>query len=211
MTSTSPFKHEGDQVLLVEGIDEGHVISALCQAHQVPETFGLYTCGSDDKVLKRLNALILQPEAPKTIGIVLDADQGVDRRWDSVRNKIKGYRDSFPQSPDVNGTILFLGDGLPKLGVWLMPNNLNQGMLEDFCLTMIDGQSQTYVTNVIANAQQAGVCTFKSAHFSKAVAHTFLAWQDEPGTPLGLSITKQSLKPHTVTAIAFTQWLLRLF
>lgn len=211
MSSTSPFKHEGEKVLLVEGINEGHVISALCSAHNVPETFGLYACGSDDKVLKRLNALIVQPEAPKTIGIVLDADQGVDRRWDSVRNKLRNYPYNFPTNLDVNGTIIATEAGLPKLGIWLMPNNQIQGMLEDFCLTMIDRKVQTYVTATIVNAQQAGTCTFKPAHFSKAVVHTYLAWQDEPGTPLGLSITRQSLKPHTSTALAFTHWLTRLF
>ncbi|MEZ4728201.1 MAG: DUF3226 domain-containing protein [Caldilineaceae bacterium] len=211
MASASPFAYEGAQVLLVEGINEGHVISALCQAHHVPETFGLYACGSDDKVLKRLNALILQPEAPKTIGIVLDADQGIERRWDSVRNKLRNYRYNFPSTPDVGGTIVDSVEGFPKLGVWLMPNNQSQGMLEDFCLTMIDAQVQLYVTDTVVNAQTAGACTFKSPHFPKAVVHTYLAWQDEPGTPLGLSITRQSLKPHTTTALAFTQWLTRLF
>ena len=205
------FKYEGENVLLVEGIDEWHVINHLCEAHNVPETFGVHECGNDDKVLKRLNALILQPEAPKTIGIVLDADQGIDRRWDSIRNKLKNYPYDFPTSLDVNGTIIAAKEGLPKLGVWLMPNNQIQGMLEDFCLTMIDRSVQTYIRNVIENAQQASACTFKPPHFSKAVVHTYLAWQDEPGTPLGTAIKRQSLKPHTATAFTFTEWLTRVF
>ena len=204
-------QYEGEQVLLVEGINDCHVIMALCKAHNVPETFGLYQCGSDNKVLKRLNALILQPDAPKSIGIVLDADQGIDQRWDSVRNKLRNYPYNFPANPDVNGTIIATATELPKLGIWLMPNNQIQGMLEDFCLTMIDRQVQTYVTNAIVNAQQKGACTFKPVHFSKAVIHTYWAWQDEPGMPLGLSITRQSLQPHTATALAFTQWLAQLF
>lgn len=209
---SSPYcQYEGEQVLLVEGVNDCHVIMALCKAHNVPETFGLYQCGSDDKVLKRLNALILQPDAPKSIGIVLDADQGVNQRWESVRNKLRNYPYNFPANPDVNGTIIASATELPKLGIWLMPNNQIQGMLEDFCLTMIDRQVQMYVTNTIVNAQQAGACTFKPVHFSKAVVHTYLAWQDEPGTPLGLSITKQALKPQTATALAFTTWLMQLF
>nr|WP_254435729.1 DUF3226 domain-containing protein [Dolichospermum sp. UHCC 0260] len=46
---------------------------------------------------------------------------------------------------------------------------------------------------------------------SKAIIHTYLAWQDEPGYPMGQAITKQSLRPHTDIAIKFTDWLTRLF
>ena len=53
--------------------------------------------------------------------------------------------------------------------------------------------------------------TFQSLHLSKAIIHTYLAWQDEPGYPMGQAITKQSLRPHTDIAIKFTDWLTRLF
>ena len=67
-------KHEGKKVLLVEGKDDCHVILALCAHFNIPGTFGIYECGSDISLLKRLNALILQPDPPETIGIVIDAD-----------------------------------------------------------------------------------------------------------------------------------------
>ncbi|MFM6310006.1 MAG: DUF3226 domain-containing protein, partial [Dolichospermum sp.] len=51
-------KQDTDKVLLLEGKNDCHVVMALCKAHQVPETFGIYECGADTEVLKRLNALI---------------------------------------------------------------------------------------------------------------------------------------------------------
>jgi hypothetical protein len=44
-------KEQGRKILLVEGINDCHVVMALCKAHDVPQTFGLYECGNDDGVL----------------------------------------------------------------------------------------------------------------------------------------------------------------
>ena len=34
---------------------------------------------------------------------------------------------------------------------------------------------------------------YKSVHHAKARIHTWLSWQDEPGTPMGTAITKRTL------------------
>ena len=210
-TREIPCKNESNSILLVEGIDDCHVIMSLCAAHNVPETFGLYECGGDDQLLRRLNALIIQPEAPKIIGIVLDADTGVDDRWTSVRAKLRHYDYRFPEVPEIYGTIIEAEAPLPKLGVWLMPNNQGAGMLEDFCIEMIEATAREAAETCVHGAQGKGVSTFLPTHFSKAVVHTYLAWQDEPGRPLGQAITTQALRPHTETARAFTDWLTLLF
>lgn len=206
-----PCKHEGERVLLVEGLDDCHVVMSLCGQHKVPAIFGLYECGNDDQLLKRLNALVLQPDAPRVIGVVLDADTGVDKRWASIRAKMKYHNYQFPEVPAENGTVIESVGHLPKLGVWLMPNNQIRGMLEDFCLEMIEQEARETAETAVVDAQRKGVCTFKAAHLSKAIVHTYLAWQDEPGRPLGQAITTQALRPHTQTSRAFTDWLTRLF
>jgi len=38
--------------------------------------------------------------------------------------------------------------------------------------------------------------TFIPNHKSKAVIHTYLAWQNEPGMPLGQAITARALNPE---------------
>jgi hypothetical protein len=207
----NPCRYEGSSVLLVEGINDCHVVFALCVAHGVPENFGIYECGSDDKVLRRLNALIVQPDAPKIIGAILDADRGVASRWESIKAKLAHHGYNFSEAPDISGTIIETNGDIPKIGFWLMPDNKERGMLEDFCNEMMEAKTKEYVARSVALAQRRGVCTFKAAHLSKAIVHTYLAWQDEPGLPLGLSITNQSLKPDTRTAQEFTNWLTRLF
>ena len=99
-------KQDTEKVLLVEGDNDCHVVMALCAAHHVPETFGIYQCGSDVGVLKRLNALISRPNPPQAIGVMLDADRSLAARWDSVRGKLRHYNYPFPVAPSVNGTIV---------------------------------------------------------------------------------------------------------
>ena len=53
-------KQDTDKVLLVEGDTDCHVVMALCEAHNVPETFGIYECNGFEGVIKRLNGLISQ-------------------------------------------------------------------------------------------------------------------------------------------------------
>jgi len=201
----------------VEGVNDCHVVMALCNAHNISETFGIYECGSDDKVLKRLNALIIRPNPPLAIGIMLDADKPTDNpsvgaRLDSIKGKLKNYSYQFPKIPDPNGTIVDGSDDQPKLGFWLMPNNQNSGMLEDFCAELAEPKSLKYAQKCVNDAVIKEVTTFnQNVHHSKAVIHTYLAWCDEPGYPLGTAITRQSLRPHTDIAIRFTDWLNRLF
>ena len=114
-------KYEGPRVLLVEGPDDCHVILALCQAHNVPETFGIYQCDGNERLLSRLNALIIRPDALQVIGVVMDADEpDLIGRWQQIQHKIRSHRYTFPNTPSIEGTILPDVPNKPKLGIWLM-------------------------------------------------------------------------------------------
>jgi hypothetical protein len=186
---------------------------AVCAVHQVPETFGVYECTGDSAAIKRANALISQPIPPVALGIVLDADgPNLIGRWRQVVKKLSHYEYVFPALPDKNGTIIVSENSrLPRLGIWLMPDNCVDGMLEDLCCEMISESALSAAISAVETASAAGVTTFKPPHLSKAILHTYLAWQDEPGQPIGKAISRQALIPHTPTSIRFTEWLRLLF
>lgn len=181
-------QQDTNKVLLVEGNNDCRVVMALCKAHNIniPETFGIYQCDSDLGVLKRLNALIVRPNPPQVIGVMLDADTSVMGRWDSIKSKLQNNHHSYALSkkPDIDGTIISGVVDKPKLGFWLMPNNQNSGMLEDFCAELAEPTSLLFAQACVEQAYSQKVTTFKEVHRSKAVIHTYLAWQDEPGYPL---------------------------
>ncbi len=210
-TTNSDDKYAGAKVLLVEGDDDCHVVWALCKKHEVPETFSVYDCGSDDKLLRSLNALIQRPEK-EIIGVVIDVDQpDVRSRWQSIRDKLKNHLYVFPDAPEPDGTIIEGVEDKPHLGFWLMPNNIDPGMLEDFCRQLAPDDAIAFAEQCVTEAKEKLLATFKDVHRSKAVVHTYLAWQDEPGKPLGQSITAKALEPETVIAKTFANWLTRLF
>jgi hypothetical protein len=205
-------KHEGERVLLVEGVNDCHVVLAICTRYHVAQTFGVYECGSDFKAVQRLNALIASPEPPQVIGLVIDADDSDPRgRWNGIRAKLAHYDYEFPQSPAPGGTIIEPVSENCRLGFWLMPNNQEAGMLEDFCSEMINDSCLMGTKECVDFAKVKGITTFKDAHYSKAVVHTYLALQDEPGKPLGQSITANTLRADTSTTRAFVAWLSLLF
>jgi hypothetical protein len=52
---------------------------------------------------------------------------------------------------------------------------------------------------------------FSSRGESKAIIHTWLAWQKEPGKPLGTAITARYLDPGVAEADVLVSWLKQLF
>lgn len=205
------FKHKGSHVLLTEGKNDCHVIASLCMQYKIPENFGLYDCGSDDKALRRLSALIAGSEVMETIGIVLDADNpNLRSKWESLKFRLEKESYSLPDSPLLDGTIV-TSEGKPKIGIWLMPNNDADGMLEDFCHALVDKSVIDFASECVKEAENKQITTFIDNHRSKAIIHTFLAWQNEPGMPLGLAITAKTLDGSKPIAKQFVCFLENLF
>jgi hypothetical protein len=212
----SPCYHTGKKVLLVEGNTDCHVVMAMCAIHKVEiNLFGIFDCGSDNQALKRLNALVNASETdqPSIIGLMLDADQqGTESRWQSIKRKLQDKPYDLPDDPFPDGTVISSTEpDYPRLGFWLMPNNKDVGMLETFINEMIPANHLESVKRSLETARQEGCTTYKDVHQDKAIVHTYLAWQDEPGRPIGQSITARVLQPETPSALAFIKWLIALF
>lgn len=92
-----------------------------------------------------------------------------------------------------------------------MPNNENNGMIEDFILDLIPSERFDYTKNVVEQAQKADMTTFKDSHKSKAVIHTYLAWQHEPGNQISIAIKKATIDTKNDLAKDFIDWLNKLF
>jgi hypothetical protein len=96
------------QQLLVEGKNDRHVIWALCQQYQVPETFSVEVPQEEGTggVEALLNGLPerLKAEYLRRLGIVVDADRTLSARWQSLKDKLSSIGDrDIPQSPPPEG------------------------------------------------------------------------------------------------------------
>jgi hypothetical protein len=94
-----------------------------------------------------------------------------------------------------------------------MPDNNTKGMLEDFISFLVPkGDSLLpVVDNALNDLEERKLNKYSVIHKSKARIHTWLAWQENPGTPMGLSITKRYLSADSDTCRQFVAWLTELF
>lgn len=93
-----------------------------------------------------------------------------------------------------------------------MPDNQVNGMLEDFvAMLAADDVLMNRSEIVLQSLEDDNIQRYKAVHRPKAKIHTYLAWQDEPGKPMGQAITAKVLNPQSPIATVFVDWLNRLF
>lgn len=198
------------RVLWVEGKDDSAVVQSLCNQHDVPETFRVV---DKEGIENLLDGLPIQLRSPglERFGVVLDADADVQARWTSIRNMLlaEGY-EAVPAEPSPTGTMLSAPD-LPLFGAWLMPENTEPGMLEDFAAALVpEGDFLWTHAGEVIDGIPAEHRRFTDGHRAKAHIRTWLAWQEDPGAPMGLAITKRYLDAGAPQAQRFIVWLRKL-
>lgn len=101
---------------------------------------------------------------------------------------------------------------LPIVGIWLMPENTLPGMLEDFLHFLVPaGDNLWTLAEEVIEAVERQEQRFRPTYRSKAKMHTWLAWQEEPGKPLGQAITARYLKADAPHAQKLIAWMRNLF
>ncbi len=218
-----------NRILFVEGSDDFHTIIAILNHYQVEETFDVKIPDSEGKVnqkvrptelggihnvFKAVDVFLIDNSNSERIGIVIDADEDINARWQSVLSILSkaGYT-GLPKSPNPNGTII-KQTNLPIFGVWIMPDNqTKRGFLETFLTFLVDENDDSWqkAKSCVANLKDKPFIKMKTNHTEKAEIHTFLAWQEEPGKPFGQAITAKYLQAQNPNCENFVNWLKRLF
>jgi hypothetical protein len=196
-------------VLVVEGSDDRHVVCHVVARHGFDSMLHFPNAGSVDRALRAFAEQVAAP-GPEAVGLVVDADQGVAPRWQRLTQLLAplGYR--VPPEPDAAGTVLESADDRPRVGVWLMPDNRRAGALEDFLRDLIPPGDAllTYAQACLAALPER---RFPAVRDGKALTHTWLAWQPEPGHPYGTAIRSGYLDAGRDPAAALASWCVRLF
>jgi hypothetical protein len=204
-------------VLLVEGPDDYNAFIHLTLRHGLYGRCTIEEGKGIDSILTSLPVRIRLGNEER-LGIVLDTDardendDAVQRVWSRIRDVLReaGYA-ALPTSPDPAGTIVRVTQK-PVIGIWLMPDNMVPGMLEDFCRFLIPDGDPLWARALLA-VQSIPVDErhFPAQHAVKANIHTWLAWQEEPGKPIGQAITKKYLDADAPHALRLIAWLRSLF
>ena len=122
-------------VLLVEGQDDQHVVRHILERHESPVAFGIESRGGIEPLLASIGAELKTP-GRQALGILVDADSDVTARWEALRARLRVGGTELPGNPGAGGTIVAT-TSVPRVGVWLMPDNASSGELEDFVVQMV--------------------------------------------------------------------------
>lgn len=196
--------------MLLEGADDARVVQALGGMHGI-YGFDCWDCGGIDALVSSITTEASASDV-RSLGIVVDANHYPDRRWQKVREPLRKLGYTMPRSPDAGGSILPPPNPtLSAVGLWMMPDNVSPGALEDFVCALLPDGDQLMPLAVEAVARvPPGQRLFPENAVGKAQLYTWLAWQKRPGRRPGSAIEMQFLNARAPAALAFCDWMRRL-
>ena len=199
-----------DRVLLVEGQDDEHVVRHLCLRSQPMPPFHIENKLNVDTLLDSIKQEVRVP-GRKAVGILVDANDDLNARWSAVANRLREGNIDVPRTPEPTGTLIEGTSRIPRVGIWLMPDNTSPGELENFVSEMIPNddpvwpRSQSYIDAIPEDDRK-----FIEKKVPRAKVHAWLATREEP-RKMGVAIRAQDLRVDGPLSTAFANWLQQLF
>src|ERR1051326_5480422 len=132
---------------MVEGPDDKHVFRHLFDHHGIPHLgfttrhipegqIAIKDFEGVERLLESISEYLKGTEAER-LGIVVDADTSIDRRWQSIRDILISHGCAAVPTTRGRSGIVVQHETKHAVGVWIMPDNLRNGMLEDFVKSLI--------------------------------------------------------------------------
>jgi hypothetical protein len=167
------------KVIIGEGRDEVNFFEALCDhLHLIDVQVEQY--GGKGQLSRYLREFNVRPGHQNVValGITRDADASVAPVFQGICGLL--HLNGLP-APATAGQI---APGPPRVGVFIMPDNRREGMLEDLCLDAVlsDGAMpcvDDYFRSVSQNTSR------QPSPMAKARVHAWLASQADPDLRLG--------------------------
>ena len=205
--------------LHVEGVDDFHAICHLLIRHGIdydqrpwPEHFPLIQAmGGKDPLLDGMETAV-SVSNNRAVGFVLDANSSLQDRWDAVSSRLNRVGMDIPDEIPHDG---FVGEALTyraRVGIWLMPDNQQEGTLEHFLSDLVR-EADPLLPHAKESTRRAKELNarFPELEVNKAVLHTWLAWQETPGLPYGSAIRARYFQHESPAARKFVDWFCRVF
>jgi len=214
------------KILLVEGETDKSFFEEICKKLYLNTTVQVApprdlggTHNNKEGVLNHLEILLPQLEDGqlKNIAVIVDADyikhgSGHQKTVERVSNILEPFGFTLQNITSNQKGLLFKhSDGLENFGLWVMPNNNHEGMLEDWIVDCIKNTENSLFQQATTAVQQLSPPKFKSHLQTKAEVATWLAWQKTPGHGLKSVMNESLLDENSPPYIGLSDWLKSIF
>lgn len=201
-------------LLLVEGRSEENAIREFYKQWDTNINFNINNEGSITKLKTSFKMHLKSSNVLRKLWVIIDADISYACAWQSIRDILeRSGKYNPPKQLCTMGLILKpIDENDLIVGVWIMPNNQDIGMLEDFMMRIIPEENELLCEAEIAitNLEKKNIQKYKSVHRAKAKLHTWLAWHDEPGDSVNVAIKKNLFSQDKELINAFKGWIMEL-
>jgi len=208
-------RHARSNHLLSGGTAEWHLIVnvlPVLKENKVlpyPQKLGRIAL-SDDTVRDRLTGT-LRTSGLERLCVVFDAERRTaQEHWEELREILLGedYADCPAEMPP--GGLIVEAEGKPRVGVWIMPDNVSPGMIEDLYTDAIaeDDRERMRAEKFIDGIPEAE--RLFRAKRTKAVLGVWLSIQEDPMSP-GQALGRNAISSNQGKIQDFAAWLQKLF
>ena len=205
--------------LRVEDNDHLHCIIHILTRHGIdydikpqPVKFPLLEKAGNIEELLKIIPTEIRVAGGLTTGFVADSNADPARRWEQIRDRLRSVGADAPDTIASDGYIGWSEKYRTQTGVWMMPDNNSPGAIEEFLEQLIsdDDPLIEHARESVEKAIQIGA-EFAGSNKSKAVLHTWLAFQKRPGMPYGVAMKAKYFEHNSDLANSFVDWFKRLY
>ncbi len=167
------------KLLLVEGRDEELFFSAALEKHIHARDIQVLPIAGKTRLREYLEGLKLDAHFPgvTSLAVIRDADDSSVSALQSVCGALSFH--GLP-APREHGQFT---ESVPRVGVFIMPDGKNSGMLETLCMDSVRNRPRSEcVQSYLDCLKQQGL---HPSPLDKARAHAWLAGQDDPEKRVG--------------------------
>ena len=212
-------KREFLKVLIVEGGEDKHFVISLMKNYvdwpdiTLPPPIFVDDRKGVDRILSPGSLTAeLKGSNVRTLGVIVDADDDPQGRYDRIRSLILELFPDMPLRLPATGLNVINSEEV-RFGLWLMPDNVSRGALESLIERMVPPRQDTLWSiagESVAHAQNSGA-SVRAVHALKARLYTWLAWQDPPGYSPGNALVRNMLNRQSQSCRDFVHWFSELF
>ena len=173
--------------------------------------------GGKTGVLENVKRLV-RASSNGRIGFVLDADESVENTWRAMSARLRAVGVEVEEHIPRGGFVGDSGEYQARVGVWLMPDNQQEGQqgegtLERFLEALVQEADPVFphAREATSQAKAQYGASYPDGAVRKAMLHAWLAWQEEPGLPYGTAVRARYFRHDSPVAEQFVAWFRRVF